>query len=121
MYPKRRLADHLNEKKRRSKTPKNWWLNKHLSDGEALQMEITDTGTVDTIDALETKWIAHYRILPDHTVTNSSDGGHGTRGWKPNEDTLRRMSEASSQRTWSAATIEKRRVSRSRWYKVTDP
>lgn len=55
---------------------------------------------IDLLNLLEQEFIADYRRKPEHHVYNLADGGEGRIGWKPSQETCRKLS-VSLKKSWT--------------------
>lgn len=104
----RRISKHRNDHKRSKTTHHHNWLRKLNSAGVKFGYTIIDVVFNASWAEREIYWIAYYRELG--RLTNSTDGGEGSVGWVPSDETRARMSVASTGRTPSAETRAKLRA-----------
>lgn len=98
--PVKRLKAHINQAKRSEElTYKCNWIRKVLTTNDEVEAIILETDlTFKESGIREKHWIAHYRTL-GHKLTNKTDGGDGTLGWRPTDATRRNMSLAQHSRS----------------------
>ena len=71
----RRFREHIAEPKR-YRTHKSNWIRSILADGQRPTLTVVETGIGEGWEAVERKWIAHYRA-EGCKLTNATDGGNG--------------------------------------------
>lgn len=90
--PKKRLRGHISKAKIQTNHRANW-IKSLLRDGLEPIMTIIAQTDNENWRQCEMEWIAYYRDIGCNLV-NSTDGGEGTRGFIPNEETRRKLSKA---------------------------
>lgn len=110
LNPKLRLKDHLSVKEP-GVSHKDRWIISLRKLGLIPELIIMEITTFDKINDREKFWIAEYRSL-GFNLTNQTAGGDGggVPGWKPSEETKRRMSKSATGRKAS----EEARINMSR-------
>lgn len=85
---KKRLRTHI-IRRHRQNNHKAHWIIQLVNQGLEPRMLVLEEGSGDWQEA-ERRWIAHYRATGN--LTNMTDGGDGTPGLYPSEETRRKMS-----------------------------
>lgn len=87
-----RLKVHIHQsKKPNKKTHKECWIRGLIDSGHKPLIELIEVATEVNWVEREKYWIAYYRnICP--TLTNATDGGDGSHGYKPSEESRKRRS-----------------------------
>ena len=98
---KKRLKDHLADKRR---THKANWIRKLLSEGKTPEMRTLEETDAEHFQEKERAWIAFGR-KKGWKLTNATNGGIGTRGLKHNEETRRKMGAAKIGNTWNIGRL----------------
>ena len=101
--PRQRLAGHMNEAKRKI-SHKGRWLQQ--LGGARPDLEVGESGEGPGWAAAERRWIAHFRTS-GAPLTNLTDGGEGTPGFRPSAETRAKMSAARVGHRRSAESIAK--------------
>lgn len=104
----KRLNAHISNAKR-TKSHKAYWIKSLLDIKERPLLKIIETGNGDGWQQAERQWISHYRFL-GAPLTNATDGGDGTPGFIPGEETRKKMSLAHAGRKQSPESIAKTRA-----------
>lgn len=101
-----RLKTHVFNSKR-ERTRKAEWIRQLAAEGMRPVPEALETGSGDgDWGDRERHWIAHFRAL-GHDLLNATDGGPGTAGFIPSDETRAKMSIAHTGRRQSPEAIEK--------------
>ena len=95
--PEKRRRDHLRDKK---KTHKANWIRKVLSEGKTIGLCILDETDSEHCEELEKAWIAYGRD-EGWDLTNATDGGIGTRGYKHSDESRQKMADAKMGNAWN--------------------
>lgn len=83
------------------------WLNKLRSfDLKPIMQAIEECNEYNWTER-ETYWIKHYREVLGCDLTNTTDGGEGTVGYIPSQETRRKLSESQKGKTRSEETKHK--------------
>lgn len=104
---KRRHRAHINGA-RRTVSHKSHWIRSLLFKNAEPGVIVLESGIDDWQEA-ERRWISHYRLL-GAKLTNATDGGEGTPGLLPNQETRRKMSAAQKGRKQSPESTAKTRA-----------
>lgn len=104
---KKRMSAHISSC-HRLQTHNARWIKQLLAIGQMPMIETVEFGTGDWREA-ERRWIAHYRNSGIN-LTNMTDGGEGTLGWHPDEDTRRKMSVRQTGRKQTPESTAKTRA-----------
>ena len=99
--PKKRLRDHLRSKATNKKTN---WIKKLLKEGKSPELHILEESDEQNFEQCERDWIA-FGIANGWKLTNSTDGGIGTRGLKHNAETRKKMGDAKIGNTWNKGRV----------------
>lgn len=99
-----RLSAHISSAPK-IKSHKAHWIKQLLNLGLRPIIEVIEFGNGDWREA-EQRWISHYKKAGAN-LTNMTDGGDGTPGCFPNEETRRKMSAAQTGRKQTAESIAK--------------
>lgn len=94
--PKKRYRSHINESQLK-RTHKEKWINKTLTNGGKIIMEIIDICDEKESDFIESYWISQIKVWGFNLVnlTCGGDGGSPMLGKKHSEETRLKMSESS--------------------------
>lgn len=111
--PQVRLYHHKYDARRGLSRPLHHWIRKHGTDN--IVMTHLAYVAVEDLKAVECWWIAYLRSL-NYNLLNLTDGGEGTCGWVPSEETRRRIGDANrgklkgkkSRRTYTPLSDEQR-------------
>lgn len=96
--PRARFRNHLHPSKLKIETHKAHWLRELLGAGFVPIQEILEEVSKEHWMSAEKKWIEHYRSIPGYpTLTNSTDGGEGTDGYRFSEEQRKKL---SNPKTW---------------------
>lgn len=103
----KRLKSHILTA-RRLKTHKGYWITSLLDSSQIPRMIILESGDQDWEEA-EKRWIAYHRSIGS-PLTNATDGGEGTPGFYPSEETRQKMSVSHTGMKQSPESISKTRA-----------
>lgn len=85
-----RLREHLSKARRGEKTHRSTWLRTLLAKGLRPTLAVIDRGLGPGWVEAEQMWIKHYREAGAQLV-NATDGGEGTLGYVPSQETREKM------------------------------
>ncbi len=103
--PSKRLKGHIAERKRFS-THKNNWINKIISEGNAITMNIIDSVQEGEMEFWERWYICLYKGWGIE-LTNSTNGGEVSKRFS--QDSINKIKEARGKQVFSKETREKMR------------
>jgi hypothetical protein len=108
--PEKRLRTHINSSRlHKPKTYKACWIRSLLVRGLQPLMEVVESGFGDPAPA-EMRWIAAMRAA-GAKLTNATDGGDGTAGYRFTEEGRRKLSESHRGYVMPPEQIERLRAS----------
>lgn len=96
-----RLRVHLKDKRR---THKANWVRELLSQGKEPRLQVLETSDEENFQSCEQAWIAYGRAT-GWNLTNTTDGGIGTRGLKHSEATRKKMGDAKIGNAWNKGRV----------------
>lgn len=107
--PKKRLECHVYPQKKRQNLYSHKWVKSLIKQGLFPVMNILEEGVGLGWQSREIYWIKHYRDL-GYRLTNLTDGGDGSNGWRPTKEQREAMSRARKGRKQSPESIAKTRA-----------
>jgi group I intron endonuclease len=99
--PDKRLRDHMRSKKKNHKTN---WIQKLKSEEKAPKVCILEETDEENFEERERFWIAFGREN-GWKLTNATNGGIGTRGYKHSKEARQKMADAKIGNTWNIGRL----------------